>query len=428
MQELIHQGQLTGYKGAVVGTGSSGLAATRLLCALGASVRLLDVKEPSDEVRSLCTELGVDLQVGPHSAKQFKDRDIVVLSPGVQLSKLRKYMKTVPDRKIVSELELASWFTVAPIIAVTGTNGKTTTTRLISRMLEFSGRKVFTGGNIGTPLSEYLLSGQKADALVLEVSSFQLSTCRSFKPQVGLLLNISENHLDYHADMEEYFEAKLSMFRRQTDRDLAIFPLELREAIEKRVDLKAKRVYFVPSQRFDAPHLPGAHNKANLEAAWLAARAFGVTEHVAQRAVKDFKPDPNRLEVVAEKNGLLFVNDSKATTIAAVAAALQAFDRPIRLLVGGKFKGGDLGALVPLFENRVLSVCGFGASREIFEQAWEGKIPMHWEKTMEPAVARLVSEASKGDVILLSPGTSSFDLYKNYEARGEDFRRLVEAM
>jgi UDP-N-acetylmuramoylalanine--D-glutamate ligase len=428
MQELIHRGQLAGYKGTVVGTGTSGMAATRLLCALGATVRLLDVNEPDDEIRIECAELGVDLQIGPHSAKQFKDRDIVVLSPGVSLSKLRKHLKNIPERKIISELELASWFTVAPIIAVTGTNGKTTTTRLISRMLDFSGRKVFTGGNIGTPLSEYLLSGNRAEILVLEVSSFQLATSRSFKPHVGLLLNISENHLDYHTDMEEYFEAKLTMFGRQTERDLAIFPLELRDAVEQRVDLKAKRVYFVPSRRFETPHLLGDHNRSNLEAAWLAARSFGVTEDVAQRAVEDFHPDPHRLEVIAKKNNVLYVNDSKATTVAAVAAALQAFDRPVRLLVGGKFKGGDLGNLIPLFKDRVVSVCGFGASRTIFENAWKGHIPMHWEKDMETAVHRLEAEAQENDVILLSPGTSSFDLYANYKERGNDFRRIAESM
>ena len=346
MLELIHQGQLAGYKGAVVGTGSSGLAATRLLCALGAKVRLLDINEPADSVRAECSELGVDIQIGPHSSRQFENLDIVVLSPGVPLAKLRKHMKDIPDRKIVSELELASWFTVAPIIAVTGTNGKTTTTRLISRMLDFSGRRVFTGGNIGTPLSEYLLSDNKAEILVLEVSSFQLSASRSFKPHVGLLLNISENHLDYHADMEEYFEAKLSMFRRQTERDLAIFPLELREAIEKRVDLKAKRVYFVPSQRFDTPHLLGAHNKANLEAAWLAARAFGVTEHVAQRAMEGF---PTRSKTspgagCAKVDGILYVNDSKATTVDSLRRRAAGVLRPALccLLAGGKFKGRRL--------------------------------------------------------------------------------------
>ncbi|WP_029898293.1 UDP-N-acetylmuramoyl-L-alanine--D-glutamate ligase [Desulfohalovibrio reitneri] len=428
MRELIHPGQLTGFSARVVGAGASGRGAVKLLCALGADVRLLDNGSPSDETRELCERLGVPLDVGEHTKSQFEGADLVVLSPGIARSTLDEVLEDVADRKVVAELELASWFTSEPVIAVTGTNGKTTTASLTAAMLKAGGKNVFLGGNIGTPLSEYLVSDQRADILVLEVSSFQLQNCRSFKPHVGVLLNFSPNHLDYHRDMEEYLAAKLNLFARQTDKDLAIAPLELKKELTKREWTKAKQAYFVPTDRFKSDKLIGPHNQANMEAAWLAARAFGVTEEQAGGAVAAFEPKPHRLQVVADVNGVLFVDDSKATTIEALGAALMSFDRPIRLLAGGRYKGGDPSAIKHLVEQRVASVCLFGESREVFEPAWEGAASISWEATLEPAVKRLYAESEPGDVILLSPATSSFDLYENYKARGDDFRRIAEGL
>jgi UDP-N-acetylmuramoylalanine--D-glutamate ligase len=265
--------------------------------------------------------------------------------------------------------------------------------------------------------------------VVLEVSSFQLQNCRSFRPRVAVLLNFSPNHLDWHADMEEYLQAKLRIFARQDAGDLAVVPLEMKDELEGREFTRAARVYFVPTERFSAvSRLIGPHNKANMEAAWLAVRPFGVTEEQARAAVAAFSPKPHRLEAVAEVNGRLFVNDSKATTFEAVAAALRSFDRPVRLLAGGKYKGGDPALLVPLLREHAASVALFGASREIFEPAWKGVVPLTWHATLEEAVRKAFADSAEGDVILLSPGTSSFDLYTDYTARGRDFARVAKEL
>ncbi|EGJ51696.1 UDP-N-acetylmuramoyl-L-alanine--D-glutamate ligase [Desulfocurvibacter africanus] len=428
MRELIHAGQLAGYQAVVLGAGSSGTAAATLLVSLGAKVRWLERKDPGEDVRRFAADKGIDMQIGEHTPEQFAGVDLVVVSPGVPVRKMGHLLGDMPERKVVSELELASWFVSEPILAVTGTNGKTTTVSLCGHILRESGKRVFVGGNIGTPLSEYLLGGERADILVLEVSSFQLQNCRTFKPHVGVLLNFSANHLDYHESMEEYLEAKLKLFARQTEQDLAIAPLNMKDELEARGFTKAKRVYYVPSNRFEGARLLGVHNKANMEAAWLACRAFGVSDDQARAAVMSFKPLSHRIEPVIETGGVLFVDDSKATTIDAMAAAITAFDRPVRLLAGGVWKGGDVAALVPLLKDRVKSVGLFGKAREVFEGAWQGHVPLFWEPTLEPAVKRLYAEAQPGDVILLSPATASFDLYKDYKARGDDFQRIARGL
>lgn len=428
MRELIHAGQLAGYHAVVLGAGSSGTAAATLLVSLGAKVRWLERKDPGEDVRRFAADKGIDMQVGEHTPEQFAGVDLVVVSPGVPVRKMGHLLGDMPERKVVSELELASWFVSEPILAVTGTNGKTTTVSLCGHILREAGKRVFVGGNIGTPLSEYLLGGERADILVLEVSSFQLQNCRTFKPHVGVLLNFSANHLDYHESMEEYLEAKLKLFARQTEQDLAIAPLNMKDELEARGFTKAKRIYYVPSNRFEGARLLGVHNKANMEAAWLACRAFGVSDDQARAAVMSFKPLSHRIEPVIETGGVLFVDDSKATTIDAMAAAITAFDRPVRLLAGGVWKGGDVAALVPLLKDRVKSVGLFGKAREVFEGAWQGHVPLFWEPTLEPAVKRLYAEAQPGDVILLSPATASFDLYKDYKARGDDFQRIARGL
>ncbi|MBU1248300.1 MAG: UDP-N-acetylmuramoyl-L-alanine--D-glutamate ligase [Proteobacteria bacterium] len=417
---------LDDHLGVVVGAGASGIAAARLLAELGAQVRVVDTNTKVDPSVVAAIGFDVDLQLGPHSRVQFDDADIVVLSPGVPVKKMTDVLTGVPARKIVAELELASWFTVAPVLAVTGTNGKTTTTTLISHILEHAGKKVFTGGNIGTPLCQYLLDSEPADVLVLEVSSFQLQNVRLFRPHVGLLLNFSANHLDYHVDMEEYLQAKLNLFAQQDEQDTAILPLWMKQELEERNIGNGTRLYFEPQDLFEAPHLPGAHNRANITAAWLAVREFGVTEAQAAEAIRVFKPLSHRQEPVAEKNGVLFVDDSKATNLDAVIAAVQSFDRPVRLLLGGVFKGGDVATLLPACLGRVVQVGLFGAGRDTFEGPLKTKFDLFWEDNLEKAVGRLAADAKPGDVVLLSPATASFDAYKSYADRGDHFRRIVE--
>lgn len=423
-----------GQLAVVVGAGVSGVAAARLLHRLGARVRLLDRSAgriPAD-FAAWAAEAGVEIVCGEHSPEQFIGAALVVPSPGVAAAVIRRFLPEKNPPEIMAETELA-WrqLTGEPVLAVTGTSGKTTTTSLCSAMLREQGFRVFTGGNIGTPLSEYVLSGERADVVVLELSSFQLQTCSTLHPRVAVLLNISENHLDYHRDMAEYVGAKMRLFAHQTSEDLAV----LQEGMDGLADgygLRARRVFYAVSNRFPEMHLMGPHNRANAEAAWLACREFGVSEETAARAVAAFRPLEHRLEKVAELNGVLYVNDSKCTTVEALRVALASFDRPVALLAGGKFKGGDLESLKPLLKKHVRHVALYGASREHFEPAWRDVVPVTWDETLERAMCRLAgcgtgepAVVRPGDAVLLAPATSSFDQYANYLQRGEDFKRIV---
>ncbi len=421
-----------GDRTAVIGAGRSGVAAVKLLRRLGALVRLLERDEARvpEDMRLLEARGEVEIIHGEHEPRHFADLDFVVASPGIPAAKILPLLPASSDKKpeLLAEMELA-WRQLQgePVLAVSGTSGKTTTASLAAAMLHRQGLDVFLGGNIGTPLSEYVLGGRKADALVLEVSSFQLQLCSTFHPRAAVLLNISENHLDYHADMAEYIEAKFRLFRRQDESDLAVLGKGLEPLVE-RLGVKARKVYFEPCGRFPVSRLFGAHNQANMEAAWQACRLFGVTEQKAAEAVAAFTPLPHRLETVREKDGVLFVNDSKCTTVTALKVALEAFDRPVHLLAGGKFKGGDLAALGDLVSEHVRSVELFGACREYFEQAWQGRVPMNWSPRLEDAVRAAAGRALPGQVVLLAPATSSFDLYVNYEERGNDFKRIAAAL
>ena len=423
-----------GQLAVVVGAGVSGVAAARLLHRLGARVRLLDRSAgriPAD-FAAWAAEAGVEIVCGEHSPEQFIGAALVVPSPGVAAAVIRRFLPEKNPPEIMAETELA-WrqLTGEPVLAVTGTSGKTTTTSLCSAMLREQGFRVFTGGNIGTPLSEYVLSGERADVVVLELSSFQLQTCSTLHPRVAVLLNISEHHLDYHRDMAEYVGAKMRLFAHQTSEDLAV----LQEGMDGLADgygLRARRVFYAVSNRFPEMHLMGPHNRANAEAAWLACREFGVSEETAARAVAAFRPLEHRLEKVAELNGVLYVNVSKCTTVEALRVALASFDRPVALLAGGKFKGGDLESLKPLLKKHVRHVALYGASREHFEPAWRDVVPVTWDETLERAMCRLAgcgtgepAVVRPGDAVLLAPATSSFDQYANYLQRGEDFKRIV---
>ncbi|MBO4301289.1 MAG: UDP-N-acetylmuramoyl-L-alanine--D-glutamate ligase [Desulfovibrio sp.] len=421
----------SGEQAVVVGAGRSGIAAARLLRRAGTKVRLLDSNPRAmsgrEQLAAELKALGVDVQLGAHEPRQFEDASWVVPSPGMPVARLEGLV-TTEATEILAEMELAWRFLDSePVLAVTGTSGKTTTASLAAAMLHAQGYAVFLGGNIGTPLSEYVLSGHKADVLVVEVSSFQLQACSTFCPKAGILLNITPNHLDYHRDMEEYTEAKFRLFRCQDEGDLAVLGESLKEEAQKH-NLKARKVFVNGGGRFPHSRLFGAHNRFNEEAAWQACRLFGVTEANAARAVEQFAPLPNRLERVAERNGVLYINDSKCPTVSSLKVAREAFDRPVRLLCGGKFKGGDLTSLASLVKEKVREVALFGASREHFEKAWQKLVPITWHETLEPAVRFVTANAQSGDVILMAPATASFDLYRNYEERGEDFRRIVRGL
>lgn len=418
----------------VVGAGKSGEAAARLLGRLGARVRLLE-KNPanvSPEFAAEAREHGWEILTGPHAPEHFANAALVVPCPGVPLTVLRPLLEQAGNPPLMAELELASRFTEKPVIAITGTSGKTTTASLTAAMLREAGRTVFLGGNIGTPLSSYILAvldgaEKEADVLVLEVSSFQLMGVSSFHPRVAVLLNLSPNHLDQHKDFTEYRDAKFRLFAAQTEEDTAIFGRGLEDEARRR-GIRATILGFAPSARFPKTLLLGDHNQANLEAAFLAAHKLGVDEHTAAKAVEAFAPLPNRLEIVGEWDGRQYINDSKATTPDALEVALRGMARPVRLLAGGVYKGGDLTRLLPLIREKVTAIGLFGAHRDVFEKAWTGAAPINWFPSLEEAMRCLRKEMRPGEVMLLSPATASFDLYKNYEQRGEDFRRIARQL
>ncbi len=414
----------------VVGAAASGFSACKLLKQMGARVRLLEKnpKAVTPEFKGLIDSSGFELRSGEHKAEDFTGAALVVTSPGVPLKILEPLLAEAGNIPLISELELGALFVGQPILAITGTSGKTTTASLAAAMLEEAGRKVFLGGNIGTPLCEYALMADKAEVLVLEVSSFQLQACKRFHPRVAMLLNLSENHLDQHRDMDEYRDAKYNIFMNQNRNDVGIVSDGLFEEARKR-GLRCRIEVFNHGNRFPESKLFGPHNRANMEAAFLGVREFGVTEEQARRAVEKFEPLPHRLELVGEWDGVLYVNDSKCTTVEALRVALQSMElRSVLLLAGGVFKGGDLESLRPLVKARVKAIGLFGDSRETFAKAWDGLAPISWDPTLAEAMVRLKPLALPGDVMLLAPATSSFDLYANYKARGEDFRRIAREL
>ncbi|MBQ7585889.1 MAG: UDP-N-acetylmuramoyl-L-alanine--D-glutamate ligase [Desulfovibrionaceae bacterium] len=418
----------------VLGAGRSGKAAVKLLAREGCQVRLLESNPLalSPEDQAYFQDLKVEVRIKDFESKDFLNARWVIPSPGIPKSKVEDFLDlnlvNTGQTELIAEMELAyRYLKGEPILAVTGTSGKTTTVSVAAAMLQQQGYSVFLGGNIGTPLSEYVLDGRKVDVLVLEISSFQLQTCSTFAPRVAVLLNLSPNHLDYHKDMQEYASAKYRLFRWQDANDLAVLGSDLLE-FTKNFNVQAQKVFIKASDRFPETKLLGQHNRFNLEAAWQACRFFGVSLEKAKQAVAKFNPLPHRLEKVREHKSVLYVNDSKCTTVSALSVALKAFERPIRLLCGGKFKGGDLEALSPLIKAKVVEIALFGASREIFEKAYSKVVPTTWYPTLKPAVEALASSSKAQDVVLLAPATASFDLYKNYQERGQDFRSIVEAL
>ncbi len=437
--------KIASMKAIVVGTGLSGQAAVKLLCHYKAQVRILDnnskaIESFSGEFLTLIKEHNVEVLLGEHKKEYFDGFDILIPSPGAPISSILPLLPNINPPIILAETELASLFLEnEKILAITGTSGKTTTTSLAEAMLIKHGLKVFTGGNIGTPLSEYIVSREKenfkADCILLELSSFQLQNCHTLKPYVAMLLNISENHLDYHKDMQEYKDAKLRIFQAQNEYDYAILGEEFEHDTELLSFIPSQKKFFKVteenSKAFTKSNLFGEHNILNAEAAYQATKLFGVTLKEAQEALAEFLPIEHRLEKVAEINGIIFVNDSKGTTVESLKVALNAFDKeknPIRLLVGGKFKGGDLEGLAPLIKEKVISIICFGASQEYFQKAWNGIVPIAYEETLSKAMHKHFSEAKEKEVILLSPATSSFDQYKSYIHRGEDFKNIVKQL
>jgi UDP-N-acetylmuramoylalanine--D-glutamate ligase len=438
----------------VVGLGKSGLAVLRWLRQQGARTTVSEVRADSELDPRVLREvkaLEALLEAGGHREETFLSADAIILSPGVPhdmapLKAARK--KGIP---VLGEMELACRLIDTPLVAITGTNGKSTVTALLGAMLESAGLQVFVGGNIGTPLIEYAAAGKKADYVVVEVSSFQLDTMTTFHPRVAVLLNVSPDHLDRYPSYGAYVASKLRIFQNQGAGDWAVLndddpvldsftppkgvsPLrygsdrrESRQACLEKGKINAcipgGKVISISLGKWS---LPGQHNRENLMAAVLAGLALRVTPSVIQQTADTFRGLPHRQEFVGRIGEVAFYDDSKATNVDAACRSLSGYDAPVILIAGGRDKGGDYTPLARAAERKVKKALLLGESKALLAQAFEGVIPYSMASDMEDAVSQAVSSATDQDVVLLAPGCSSFDMFTDYAHRGRVFKEAVE--
>ena len=447
-----------GKRVTVFGLGRSGRAAADLLLDLGALVTIVE-EQPSQDFESTSKSYGLrGAQVfrGDQVAEGLRDLDLLVVSPGV--SKDHLLVQEIGQRgiPIIGEIELAGWFLQAPIIAVTGTNGKSTTVRLIGSILQQSGKRAFVGGNLGIPLCEAVprpthpSQAPDYEYIVAEVSSFQLETIHQFKPWIAALLNVTPDHLDRHPTQEEYRAAKQRIFENQTSQDWALInvddPVVRTMALSARSGLcefsliqKVKQGVYLEGAdirarmhgkefsivRRDALPMRGDHNVANAMAAMSVGLLCGCSVEDMVLALQSTPTFEHALEVVREWQGITFVNDSKGTNVDATLKALHSFEEPLVLILGGKDKGGDFSQLADTIKRQVKGVVVIGEATQKIIQALDQIKPVALAASLEDAVSQAAAFASKGDVVLFSPACASFDMFRNYHHRGLEFKRVV---
>jgi UDP-N-acetylmuramoylalanine--D-glutamate ligase len=443
---------LKAKKVAILGVGKTGLATARFLAGRGVRIAVTDAKPASDwgEARTVLENLQAEWTVAPYGPEILSGVDWVIPSPGIYPANpilVEAVRRGIP---VLSELELASRFLTTPIVAITGTNGKTTVTSLIGEILRASGKKVFVGGNIGAPLIGYVDGPQEADWGVVEVSSFQLQWAQTFHPRIAILLNVTTDHIDYHGSFAAYREVKEGLFARQTARDLAILNADDEGSTLLRAGLAAptelfsslgvvdrgmclsgeKLVHLFPGgKKEEYPvamiHLPGRHNCENVMAAILAARACGCEPPEIIRAVEGFRGIAHRIQYAGEKNGVRFYDDSKGTNVGAVVRALESFSQPVLLLLGGRDKEGNFETLAPLIRRGVKEMILFGEAAEKINGLIGGVVRTTLAATLKEALEKAYRSAAPGDAVLLSPGCASFDEFKDYKERGNRFQEWV---
>lgn len=437
----------------VVGLARTGVASARFLAGLGADVAVTDMRDETALAEQLGELQGCKIRkvLGRHDEKDFTDADMIVVSPGVPqdhplLLKAREH-----HVEIVSEIELATRFITAPLAAITGTNGKTTTTTLLGEILAGNGFNTFVGGNIGNPLIELAESGEKADMVVAEISSFQLEWIHSFRPKVAALLNLSEDHLDRYATYQEYIDAKLRIFENQTASDYAVLNRDDQLVWSYAGGLKARVFPFSRKQelaegifclgseiicrhdgrehRFPTAgiRLKGVHNLENIMAAVGAAMLLGCNQADTLKVVEGFGALHHRMEFVRELNGVGYYEDSKATNVGSVEKALESFER-ITLIAGGKDKGGAYAPLVPLIKERVCHLVLIGEAAERMQQELGQLTDTSRAASLEEAVQLAAKLTEPGGTVLMSPACSSFDMFRDYEERAQRFIAAVKAL
>ncbi len=404
----------------VVGLARSGLAAARLLKKLGADVTVTEAKrsEPYERLARELGEEGVAVELGGHSRAAVAGRDLLVLSPGVRLDASPVVWAGEEHIEIVSELELAASVCPAAIVAITGTNGKTTTTTLVGEVLKAAGRRAFVLGNIGTPFSAKVLEMKKEDYVSLEVSSFQLETIHAFHPRVAVILNVTPDHLDRYRDAADYLEAKKRVYMNQDRADWLI--LNETDAVLRALAAEAPaHVLFFGKNAQDAEF------DQNQQAVLAVAAALGLDRRVCLEVFKNFKGVEHRIEFVRVLDGVEYLNDSKATNIDSTVWALRNIKKPVILIAGGRDKGSDFASIGELVRQKVKFVVLVGEASDRIAAAWHDVVPLEQVTTFEQTVRCARQHARTGDCVLFSPMCKSFDMFTDYEHRGRTFKEIV---
>ena len=448
--------ELKGKRVLVVGLGKSGLAAARFLKKRGARVTVSDARPATliSELPVLLDE-GFMVEAGSHGLLTFRRQDLIVVSPGVPANVPELMQVRAMGMHIIGELELGAEYLQGEVVAITGSNGKTTTTTLVGEILKASGRTTLVGGNIGRPVVELAEESTPEAWSVLEVSSFQLETVETFKPRIALVLNITPDHLDRHGSFENYAAAKARITEFQTADDFLVLNAEdvktqmvaaktkaqiywfsAKRQIKQGAFVHGESIFFIakegakPEPVMPVAEIPlaGAHNVENVLAAVCAARLAGVESSVIRAAVAAFKAVEHRLEFVREVEGVRYYNDSKATNVDATVKAVEAFEGGVWLILGGKDKDSDYATMSTLLRERVKTVLTIGSAAEKIERQLAGVVKIERAETLERAVALAHEAAGAGDVVLLAPACASFDQFENYEHRGRVFKELVAGL
>ena len=447
--------EIHGKKIVILGSALSGVAAAKLAVRQGADVFVSDNQDTLANQDTLIElkALGIPGELGQHS-DQIYDADLWIISPGIAQDSELVQKAQSNDIPIISEIEFASWFTEAPILAITGSNGKTTTAHLLAEMIQTDDLHGALAGNVGIPFAEMVLEDlENPDpkrVWVLEISSFQMEFIEHFKPYIAIFLNITPDHLNRYPSMKEYIAAKMNMWSRQTAEDFIVYNADDTILVEEIAESTSRKIafglghhpeaIFQPNRTkiYTEEHatliemnqlaLPGKHNLANALAAATAAHLMGVPNKSIAATMSQFRGVPHRLEPIAEINGVTYINDSKATNLDAVQVALESFTQPIILILGGLDKGGDFRSLLPHTHNNLKEVIAFGQAKELILTALRDAVRSTSVMDLKEALELAQNCSQPGDVVLLSPGCASLDQFKNFEERGDHFRSLVTVM
>jgi UDP-N-acetylmuramoylalanine--D-glutamate ligase len=453
--EMTDTKTLKNKKVLVVGMAKTGFSVANFLIKEGAVVTATDIKDTAliDGLDAL-KDKGVCIEAGGHRLDSFLDSELIVISPGVPINTPEIRQAIDAGVEVVGDIELASLYMTEPIVAVVGTNGKSTVTELLGEVFKRAGKRVFVGGNIGIPVTDRLASNIDYEVSVLEVSSFHLEAVKGFSPHIAILLNVTEDHLDRYRDFAEYRDTKFRVFQNQGAEDIAIVnaadtvitedlgelsgklvPFSTEDELTNGLYLKDGEIVYNAAaedkeERYSLREvrLKGVHNIENIMAVIAAARAMGVSQEVIKTVLKNYKGLLHRMELIKEVSGVLYINDSKATNTGAVKMALKGMKEPVILIIGGRDKQGNFQALKDVVREKVKLVIAIGEAGEMIAGIFKDDVECIYSKELKDAIHLARDRASRGDAVLLSPGCSSFDAFSSFEERGECFRKTVETL